>query len=86
MKIFYIKSVDDYDALRFEEDFRGMYPDIDIWGQLKDNNGIIEQGEFYFEGEALEFGEIDPKFIQFVKNEICDYDSLKHRNFYLVEE
>lgn len=35
--------------------------------------------------EAYEFGDVDKKFIEYVKNEIQDYDHSKHHNFFVVE-
>lgn len=36
-------------------------------------------------GEDYEFGDIDPKFVKFIKN-IQDYEMSKDRNFYLETE
>lgn len=33
----------------------------------------------------VEFKEVDPKFEEFIKKTICDYDQLKDRNIYRVE-
>jgi hypothetical protein len=34
--------------------------------------------------KILEFGKIDPKFIDFIRDEIMDYDSSKHQDFFLI--
>lgn len=49
------------------------------------NDGDDEyEDTIYF--ELYEFGDVDPNFVDFMKNNICDYDQLKDRDIYEVEE
>lgn len=34
----------------------------------------------------MEFGPVDPKFIEFIRDRMIDYDYSKSVNFYIVEE
>jgi hypothetical protein len=83
MKVIFIRAENDYDALTFEENFK---PTPDIWESF-DSNGSVQtkEGEEIF-GDALEFGDVDDKFIEFIKDKIVDYDASKHTNFFVVKE
>jgi len=87
MKIIYIPGDDDFDAMRFE---RNVYADIDTWNSIKKEGHLLlfdEDGdEFIVEAQALEFEDVDPKFIRFIREEIQDYDIAKTQNFYVVDE
>jgi hypothetical protein len=52
-------------------------------------NLAVEAGGVYhaenFSVKVYEFLDVDPKFIDFVKREIVDYDHSKHSNFYIVD-
>ena len=77
MKILLI-SGDDYAANTFENEMG-----------VEEAKKLIEQGEKVesdeFSGEVFEFGEVDEKFIDFIRNEIQDYDMSKHQNFYIIK-
>jgi len=45
------------------------------------DNEEEHDGDFYM--DLFEFGEVDEKFVSWIKDEFCDYDHLKHSNFYL---
>lgn len=86
MKILFVESYNEYDATMFEQNFK---PTIEVWNKVKcgeilnvDCEGTQEQ----LKVQALEFDNIDKNFIKFIKSEICDYDDLKHANFYVIEE
>ena len=36
--------------------------------------------------KAYDFGDVDPEFISFIRNEVQDYDMAKFQNFFIVEE
>jgi hypothetical protein len=66
-------------------------PSFELFEEIKNGKSIkiqIDGGdmEIEFQLQALEFNDVDPKFIEFVQNELCDYDALKHSNFYIVRE
>ena len=33
----------------------------------------------------LNFEDVDKEFVKFVRNEVQDYDSIKHENFYIID-
>jgi hypothetical protein len=86
MKIIYIEETNGFDAMNFEEVFPNVT--LELWEEMQDNRCIQDPNceDETFEGSALEFGEIDSKFISFIQNEIMDYDASKESNFYIVEE
>jgi hypothetical protein len=84
MKVLYVKPMNDFDAVSFEEAY-GDKPSLELWDRVKDRETIRDCNEMELELSALEFGEVDPEFVKFVKEEIADYDMLKHTNFYICE-
>jgi len=86
MKVLYVSGGDDYAAWGFE---RKEFNYKEIWEKarkLKNNIWIYSDVEDAFEVQALEFGEVDKEFINFVQNKIQDYDDSKHTNFYIIKE
>lgn len=78
MKILLIWGDDDYAALNFEEEMG-----IEKAKEKLSCGEDIEGENFY--GKVYEFGDVDEKFIDFIKSEIMDYDMSKHKNFYILE-
>lgn len=72
-------SGEDYSALSFEKANSGT-----LVSDIIDNIQDYESDEW--ELSVHEFGEIDPKFVKFIKNNIQDYDMSKDTNFYLETE
>ncbi len=87
MKILFVDNSNDYDAMYFEDNY---VPSLELWQYIKKGETLsrIEDGIKWgdLDVTALEFGEVDLNFIDFVKNSVCDYDELKHTNFYVVKE
>lgn len=87
-KILYVHG-DDYATTDFKKlRDNGTVDPADLWA---DSYAYGESKEFeteheYFEYTALLFKDIDPEFIDFVKNELIDYDAGKAANIYAVEE
>lgn len=81
MKILWITG-DDYSALIFEEQctIQETAEQLKV-GESKE----FEGADYIFSAKLLEFKDVDPKFIEFVQNEVMDYDGKKHANFYVVE-
>ena len=74
----------DYGALSFEQNVLEI---PEKYQELKDK---VAAGEKEFSDEeagwfakVLEFGEVDPKFIEFIRDE-QNYDECKHTNFYVL--
>lgn len=86
MKVLEVFGDQDYGAMMYEDavEHDVVVPE-ELWEKAnKDGHQTYEEGEVIFEYIAHEFGEVDEKFIDFIKNEIADYDYLKHHNFYVV--
>lgn len=81
-KILYVTG-DEYSAM-YIEDGVGVE---EAYRQAAESEGkktfIDDNG--YAECEVLEFGEVDFKFIEFIRNNIQDYDVAKHKNFYEID-
>lgn len=74
---------DDYSALGFERKYNVQ----DVYEQMvaeEVTKKVIENDEYYIEAKIEEFGEIDPDFVSFMLNNLCDYDQLKSENIYKV--
>lgn len=87
-KILEIFGDGDYCVVSFEDaDAAGAIIKPLLFVQAEDGKThTFEQDGYYFEYKAHEFGDIDPDFIQFIKNEIEDYDIAKSHSFVVVEE
>ena len=72
-------SGEDYSALSFEQANPGT-----LVSDIIDNIQDYESDEW--ELSVHQFGEIDPKFVKFIKDNIQDYDMSKDVNFYLETE
>ena len=93
MKLIYVYGNGDYDAVTFEQ---AGYDDPETLRELfdgawsNDNHSYtleFKDDEGYdceVEIDAYEFSEVDEEFINFVRNEIQDYDQSKCANFYVV--
>lgn len=82
MKILYIFGDNDYTALEFENLPLGRRGDI-ISKAKEDINELIEWDCGCYV-KVMEFNNVDESFIDFIKNEIQDYDDSKHKNFYVL--
>lgn len=73
----------DYAAVTFEDDLEG---DVKKYVDLcNENGGDYQDEEAGIEFQIHEFDEVDPDFIEWVKNTLLDYDDSKHHNFYVLE-
>jgi hypothetical protein len=80
--ILFVKG-DDYSALNFEQNFKAQ----EVYEQMiKEGVSVktYESDEYYIDVYIKEFQDVDPKFIEFVRDELHDYDSAKHYDFYEV--
>lgn len=86
MKVIFVRADEDYNALYFQEQFPKIT--LALWKECE--TGVIrfvKDGEDYeMRVSALEFKEVDPKFISFIRSDIQDYDESKHADFFIVEE
>lgn len=78
-RVLFIDGPDDFSVINFESAHGGT-PAKDILDDLEKYESDDEK--WYL--ESLEFdGDIDPKFIAFIKSRIQDYDDSKNKNFFL---
>lgn len=86
MKVLAIVRGDDYEALTFEENFPIT---METWNKVNSGEELsvdhVGGERQVFDVEAFEFGNVDPAFIEFVR-EFIDYDQSKSSNFYVVPE
>jgi len=86
MKVLKVYSDGDYGALEFENKYLGasvktIIENIDDYRQ-----DVGESYEADFLLDSYDFGDICPKFVSFLKNQIIDEDDQKHMTFYLETE
>jgi hypothetical protein len=80
----------DYGAMTFEDNYdpKKVYKEMVAEG-VTEKDLIYEHPQFGEEEihcEFYEFGEVDEKFVSFIIDEFIDYDNLKGKCFYFVEE
>jgi hypothetical protein len=80
MKIAFVQGDDDYGAMTFEDDFGG----IEKLKAMSEGKIPCEDEDGEWRVTFHDFGEVDPKFVDWIKLEIQDYDDSKHKNFYIV--
>jgi 3D (Asp-Asp-Asp) domain-containing protein len=84
MTKFLFVTGDDYAAMHVENKLG-----VKEAAKLAEANGgthTIGTDEVYAQLSIVQFGDVDPAFVAFVKDAFIDYDTLKHENFYVIEE
>ena len=84
MKILNIIADADYSALSFEERNKGEL--ISKMIEMVENGDDIGEEEIGFSAEVVEVGDIDKRFLKFIREEVQDYYAKKNSNFYLETE
>lgn len=82
MRAILIGGDGDYAASEFENEHGGT-PVIDVINNLEN---FQPEEEDLWTIEVIEVGEVDPRFVEFIRNNIEDYDYSKHVTFYLENE
>lgn len=90
MKVLYISGESDFSTLIFKQHGYTTQEKLkELWDKAQSHPNhelflpIPEEDEnICF--KALEFGESDPKFIEFLMDKFADYDDLKCHNWYEV--
>ena len=82
MRVLYITGDGDFTAMIVEEEY-GIDKAVEL---CESNNGsyIIDTEDLYAELKIIEFGEVDPKFVDFIQDKFIDYDYSKYSNFYII--
>jgi hypothetical protein len=95
MKLIEVSSDYDYGATMFEQSFQGTNTKVSdfIADHFDEDQNVIDyEFEHYdcnpvtVQIELYEFGEVDPKFVEFMRHNFVDCDYCKCRNFYLENE
>ena len=85
MKFLIVKSNGDYGALNFNNNW-SCTPVIDVINNqsnyLPTERNKFDGEEWYFEVKEFEDVTITAEFIEFLKNQILDYDYQKHEQIY----
>ena len=84
MKIIYITGDDDYSYVLWEE--LSKKKKKNIIDKLNKTPGLRLEFDEACYAEIKEFKDVDPKFIEFIKHEIMDYDISKGTNFEVLDE
>jgi hypothetical protein len=77
---------DDYAAMIFEDETSEAEKREVFDKVLATDNHQLSDEDSGTEFQAYEFGQVDEAFIEFVKNDIVDYDMSKHDNFYIIKD
>lgn len=96
MKVLYVYGDDDFSALTFCDQLR-YDNDTDLlrlWNEATANGGETvltnddEDDGYEIYCRACTFGDVDPKFIEWLKfdSDLIDYDMSKARDFFVVKE
>lgn len=82
MKIVYVSGYNDFSALDMEES--GELTSLVL--KMLDEDITEIESEDQSRIEIIEVGEVDDRFIRFVRNNVCDYDLSKMSEFYLLDD
>lgn len=85
MKVLFVTGDDDFSAMMFEESAytpKSVAESLESKGQDTADFELTD-GEI-FTAKLYTFKDIDPAFIDFIRNEVQDYDDSKHKNFYVL--
>jgi len=84
MRILYIDGSSDYHFLMFEQSKYSVDEIVKLCEKSKNNKISIDDENTFFDAELLEFGEVDEKFIDFIKSK-QNQEEAKHHNFIVIK-
>ena len=78
---------DDFGVVEMDEEYtpKEVY-DIMIKEKVQFKDFLEEDGSKCFTAEIIEFGDVDPDFADFIKDELCNYDLLKGKDLFFISE
>lgn len=80
--LYVLISGGDYSAMNYEQLDKATKEEFDKT-VLEQGRAVYDDEDYiYIEGKLCEFGDVDPSFVQFVQDELLDYDHMKDTNFY----
>lgn len=83
MKILFA-SGEEYSAMFIRDEF-GIERAFN-WAKNNGGSCVIEDEHNYAEIKILEFGDVDEKFLDFLRKEVVGYDQSKHKDFFIIED
>jgi hypothetical protein len=86
MKIIYVRGDRKDDALNFRHMY-GVNPSIELWNKIKEKDYLeisIDGVKLDIEARALEFGDVDPLFIGFIKSALIE--ETRNADIFIVKE
>jgi hypothetical protein len=84
MRVLFINGSDYYHFLMFEQSSYSVQDIVTLCENSETKKISIDDEETFFDAELLEFGEVDAKFIEWIKSK-QDYDDAKHSNWVVVD-
>ena len=84
MRILYIDGDYDYSLSNFEYSECSVEDLVEQCEKSENNRVSMENGDCGFNAELFEFGEVDPKFVEFIQSK-QNYDHAKHANFVVID-
>lgn len=89
-KVLLVSGLSDYGVVSFEYYNKKNNMTLQDWVKRLESKEskteYIDTNDYDFSVELYTFGEIDKKFVEFIRDEIVDYDMSKHTDFFVVEE
>ena len=83
MKILLIKTENDYEAVDFENIYKGQEV-TELIEKLNNGEDLVgESGVLPAEIWHIPEQSLSPELVKFIRNKVQDYDHTKHTNFYL---
>lgn len=77
----------DYAAVSYEDAVQAERVEpLKLWEDSWEKQETLQYSDedYEFDYKAYKFGDVDPAFIEFVQEELHDYDVSKQHNFYIV--
>ena len=86
-KVLMVSGDDDFSALIFEKSKWIKYlSELPEKCESKGGTIYLQIGMDTIKVELFEFGNICPKFLKFLEENFIDYDEVKSKNYYIIEE
>lgn len=77
---------DDYSAMHYEETPQIQeYVERMLLTGDKQERVVYQEADVYLEARLLEFGEVDPDFEHYIKENLSDYDIMKSENIFFLK-
>jgi len=89
MKVIYVTGEREGDATIFEENF-GDVLNLTLWNKIRNDGFLVANNDngddIDMEVKALEFTDVDPNFVKFIKSTLIGYEYSKTSNIFVIDE